>query len=149
MDWLSQVILVIAIITVIAIPLGIWQARAKRKKIEKAFANRQTLDERAFYERYFESRGVPFFVVSRVRKILEDELDADLSRLSSEDDFSQNLSFFWDYDSMADVEIVARLEEEFRIKITDIEAAQSRTVEDIVNLVWNKLSPTSTPDSQG
>ncbi len=36
MDRLIQVILVIAIITVIAIPLGIWQARAKRKQIEKA-----------------------------------------------------------------------------------------------------------------
>ncbi len=82
-----------------------------------------------------------------MRKILEDELDADLSRLSVEDDFSQNLSFFWAYDSMADVEIVTRLEEEFRIKITDAEAGRTHTVEDIVNLVWNKLSPASTPDS--
>jgi|ERR1044071_4746765 acyl carrier protein len=149
MDRLIQVILAIAIITVIAIPLGIWQARAKRKKIEKAFANRQPLDERTFYEKYFESRGVPFFVVSRVRKILEDELDADLSRLSIKDDFSQNLSFFWEYDSMADVDIVTRLEEEFRIKITDTEAGKTHTVEAIVNLVWNKLSPSSTPNSQG
>ncbi len=147
MDRLIQVILTIAIIAVIAIPLGLWQARAKRKKIEKAFANRRPLDERAFYERYFESRGVPFFVASRVRKILEDELDADLSRLSVEDDFSRNLNFFWDYDSMVDVEIVTRLEEEFRIKITDAEAGQTRTVEDIVNLVWNKLRPYSTPNS--
>ncbi len=122
MHWTIQVILGIAIITVIVITLGLWQTRAKIKKIEKTFANRQPLDERAFYERYFESRGVPFFVVSKVRTILEDELDADLSRLSIEDDFSQNLSFFWEYDSMADVEIVTRLEEEFRIKITNTEA---------------------------
>lgn len=149
MDWLIQAALVIAALAAIAIPLGIWQTRAKIKKIEKAFANHQTLDERAFYERYFEARGVPFFVVIKVREILEDELDADLSRLSAEDDFSRNLSFFWDYDSMADVEIVTRLEEEFRIKITDTEAERTHTVEEIVDLVWNKLRPYSTPNSQG
>lgn len=139
MDWLIPIVLAIAITAVIAIPLGLWQTRAKRKKIEETFGNRQPLDEREFYERYFESRGIPFFVVSKVREILEDELNADLSRLSVEDDFSRNLSFFWEYDSMADVEIVTRLEEEFRIKITNAEAEQTRTVEDIVNLVWSKL----------
>jgi acyl carrier protein len=147
MHWTIQAILGIAIITVIVITLGLWQTRAKIKKIEKTFVNRQPLDERAFYERYFESRGVPFFVVSKVRTILEEELDADLSRLSIEDDFSQNLSFFWEYDSMADVEIVTRLEEEFRIKITNTEAEKTHTVEDIVNLVWGKLRPSSTPNS--
>jgi acyl carrier protein len=143
MNWLFQALTGIAILAAIAIPLGLWQERTKRKKIEEAFADRQPLDERAFYERYFESRGVPFFVVSKVRKILEDELDADLSRLSVEDDFSKNLSFFWHYDSMASVEIVERLEEEFRIKITNTEAGQTHTVEDIVNLVWSKLRPYS------
>jgi acyl carrier protein len=62
-----------------------------------------------------------------------------MSRLSAEDDFSKNLNFFWQYDSMADVEIVVRLEKEFDIKITDVEAERTKTVEDLVNLVWLKL----------
>jgi len=76
--------------------------------------------------------------VSGVRRILEEHLDADLSKLSATDDFSTNLAFFWRYDSMADVEIVLALEKEFGIEITDEEAAAARTIRAIVNLVWNK-----------
>lgn len=111
----------------------------KKRKIEEAFAEREPLDEHTFYEKYFRARGLPANIVLKVRRILEDELNADLSRLAAEDDFSRNMSFFWEYDSMADVEIVTRLEEEFGIKITDAEAKQVRTVEAIVNLVWGKL----------
>jgi acyl carrier protein len=139
MYWLAQIALIVAILILIAIPMWLWESRAKRKKLEETFADRQPLDERTFYERYFQARGVPFFVVSKVREILEEELDADLSRLSAEDDFKKNLSFFWRYDSMADVEIVVRLEKEFDIKITDAEAEKTNRVEDLVNLVWFKL----------
>ncbi len=139
MYWLTQIALLLGLVIVIGIPIWLWQSKAKRKKIEETFGDRQTLDERTFYERYFQSRGVPFFVVSKVRQILEEELEADMSRLSAEDDFSKILSFFWKYDSMADVEIVVRLEKEFDIKITDAESEQTKTVDDLVNLVWLKL----------
>ena len=59
--------------------------------------------------------------------------------LSANDDFKKNLSFFWEYDSMADVEIVIRIEKEFSIKISDHEVWETFTVEDLVNLVWGKL----------
>jgi acyl carrier protein len=62
-----------------------------------------------------------------------------MSQLISEDDFSQNLSFLWAWDSMADVEIVNQLEEKFHIKITDNEAEQAHTVKDIVLLVSRKV----------
>jgi hypothetical protein len=71
MYWLTQIALIICLVIVIGIPIWLWESKAKRKKIEETFGNRQTLDERTFYERYFESRGVPFFVVSKVRQILE------------------------------------------------------------------------------
>jgi acyl carrier protein len=61
-----------------------------------------------------------------------------MSRLNLDDDFSQNLSFFWDYDSMANVEIICSLEEKFKIKILDKEAEETKTVNDIVNLVARK-----------
>jgi len=46
-------------------------------------------------------------------------------------------SIFFDYDSMASVEIVGRLQEEFGIKITDAEAQKTHAVEDMINLVWS------------
>jgi acyl carrier protein len=137
--WLGYLAALIGVLVVVGIPLWIWQSRAKKKRIENAFQGRQPLDERMFYERYFESRGVPFFVVHKVRLILEEELAADLSRLSAKDDFAQNLSFFWDYESSASVEIVVRLEDEFKIKITDAEAERTTTSDDIVNLGWLKV----------
>ncbi|HKZ02291.1 MAG TPA: phosphopantetheine-binding protein [Pyrinomonadaceae bacterium] len=139
LHWLGPIAIVVVVFTIIGIPIWFWESRKRRRKIEEAFADRQSMDERTFYERYFEARGVPFFVVSKVRKVLEDELNADLSRLAAEDDFKRNLSFFWQFESMADVEIVVRLEEEFEIKITDAEAGQTDTVEDLINLVWLKV----------
>ena len=44
-------------------------------------------------------------VVDDVRKVLELHLNADLSRLHAEDDFSKNLKFFFDRESMVDVEM--------------------------------------------
>lgn len=140
LSWLGKIAFLIAVIVVIGTPIWLWQYRARRKKIEEVFGKRQALDERTFYEKYFESQGVPFVVVTRVRKILEEELHADLSGLVAEDDFKKNLSFFWQFESMADVEIVVRLEEEFEIKISDAEAEHTHTVADLVNLVWSKVS---------
>jgi acyl carrier protein len=139
LQWLGSFALLIGVLLVIGIPMWIWQSRAKKKKIENVFADRQPLDERIFYETCFESRGVPLFVVSKVRQILEEELGADLSRLSVTDDFAHNLSFFWEYESMAAVEIVVRLENEFDIKVTDGEAERSTTIDDLINLVWSKV----------
>ena len=119
--------------------MSIFQSRAVKKKLEAAFAGREPLDESTFYERYFRSRGVPADVVIKVRRILEEEFDVDLSRVSAEDDFARNLSFITEYGSLDAVEVVIRLEEEFGIEISDAEAGQSTSIEGIVNLVWSKL----------
>lgn len=123
------------------VTLGVIGERQRRKKIEKVFENRQELDERDFYERYFESKDVPFYVIRKIREILEQVLEADLSRLSAEDDFSKNLNFFWQDDSMADVEIFEKIEEEFEIKFyqSDFENLQTTSINDIVNIVWQKV----------
>ena len=119
--------------------MWLWEAREKKKKIAAAFADREAVDERTFYERYFQNNGVPADVAIKVRRILEDELGVDLSRLTAEDDFTRNLSFFWEYDSLTDVEVVMRIEEEFGIKISDEEAGKTHTVKNLVDLVWYKL----------
>ena len=121
--------------------MALLDSEERTKKIQAAFAGREPLDELTFYERYFMSRGVPSDVVGRFKRVLEDELKADMSRLRAEDDFARNLSFFWEFDSMADVELIIRLEEEFRIKIKDAEAQQATSVAEMVQLVWSKLRP--------
>lgn len=113
----------------------------RNKQLEKAFGGRQELSERDFYERYFEARGIPFYVVKELRKILEEVLETDLARLSGEDDFSKNLNFFWQEDSLANIEIIERIEAEFDIKITssDVDNAESASINGIVNLIWRKI----------
>ena len=59
--------------------------------------------------------------------------------MAASDDFSKNLKFFWDYDSIAKVEMVQRLEELFDIGITNEEAEQTRRVADLVKLVGEKV----------
>jgi acyl carrier protein len=139
MNTLINGAILVGILLAICIPLALFAERKRKRKIEAAFAGRESLAEQTFYEKYFQSQGVPFFIVMNVRHILEDELDADLSRLSAEDDFTRNLSFFFDYDSWANIEIVVKLEKEFQITITNAEAQATHTVEDIIHLVWAKL----------
>lgn len=111
----------------------------RKSTIDTAFDGRQSLSSQEFYERYYKEKDVPAEIVFGVKDILEKHLDADLSKLKNSDDFSTNLSFFWDLDSMANVEIVIALEESFDIKIEDPEAEQTRTVDDIIMLVAGKL----------
>ena len=113
--------------------------RSKARKTERAFAGREDLDEGQFYEKYFESRGIPFHIVSGVRRALEESLDADLSRLAPEDRFAGELEFFFYSDSLAEVDIVIELEKEFGIEIPDDEVKKIRTVNDIVETVWAKV----------
>ena len=137
--WLGIIALCFALVVVIGIPISLWESRAKKKKLQQVFADREPLNQYGFYERHFKERGIPLEVVCKIRTVLEEELRADLSCLSANDDFKKNLSFFWEYDSMADVEIVIRIEKEFNIKISDHEVWETFTVEDLVNLVWGKL----------
>lgn len=141
MFYLYIFLALIAGLVIISVPLGILGDNLRNKELEEIFGNRQRLDERDFYERYFESQGIPFYVVKKIREILEEILDADLSRLSAEDDFSKNLNFFWQDDSLADVEIFEKIEEEFDIKFhqSDFENLKTLTVSDIVNIVWQKI----------
>jgi acyl carrier protein len=129
-----------AVLIIALTPFVILSGRKIRRKNEEVFGGRQELDEREFYEKYFAEKGVPFYIVQKIRRILEEELAADLSRLSAADDFSKNLSFFWEFDSAADVEIATRIEDEFDIKILNEEATDFyRTVDGIVDFVWRKV----------
>ena len=130
------------IIGVIAIGLVYFsrnEGRLREEAIENIFRGRERYSSEQFYAKYFEKKGVPAYIVFGIKEVLEFNLDADLSRLIDEDDFSNNLNSFWEFDSMADVEIIMMLEEKFNIKIKDSEAEKTLTVKDMVYLVWEKV----------
>lgn len=124
-----------------SVPVVIIAKRNWKKQVEDVFGGRQELSERDFYESYFESKDIPFYIVKKFREILEEILDADLSRLSAEDDFSRNLNFIWQQDSLADVEIFEKIEEEFGITLTrlDFDELKTLSIENIVNLIWRRV----------
>lgn len=134
----------LAVVAIVAIVVFVaWMvrrdARLQAKQLEEAFVGRESLTPQAFYDRYFLGLGIAPEVVFGIRQILEEQLGADLSRLQAEDDFSRNLSFFWDWDSLADVEILVAIEERFQIKISDAEAEKTHTVLELVQLVADKV----------
>ncbi|MDP2247304.1 MAG: acyl carrier protein [Nitrosomonadales bacterium] len=110
----------------------------KNKRIQAVFSSRDSLTNEEFYQSFYKTKGASLRVIQGVRKVLEEQLDADMSRLAATDDFSKNLAFFFEFDSMADVEIICGLEKEFAIKITDSEAEKTRTIDDIIQLVITK-----------
>ncbi|NQT83128.1 acyl carrier protein [bacterium] len=97
------------------------------------------MDEQTFYEKYFKAQGIPVEVVVGVRRILEECLEADFSRLTDEDDFSKDLRFFWDYDSMAAVMVITDLEKEFAIELSDDDTRDITTVRQMIEKVWEKV----------
>jgi acyl carrier protein len=111
----------------------------KNARAEKVFRGREPLDDRMLWERFFSQYGVAVDTVARVRKVLTTVLQTDLSRIRDSDDFSKELAFFWDWDSMADVETVQGLEAEFGITISDAEAEAMKTLKDIVLGVHEKI----------
>ncbi|MFL6211474.1 MAG: acyl carrier protein [Pyrinomonadaceae bacterium] len=140
--YLGLIATIIGVLIVIGVPLYFVSARAQRRKLDVAFAGREPLDGPTFYERFFRTQNIPVEIVMTVRRILEEEIGVDLSRLHADDDFTGNIRFLLESDGLIGVEIVMRLEAEFKIKIDDAEAESAHTVRDIVELVWRKLQAT-------
>ncbi|HBB96340.1 MAG TPA: hypothetical protein DC054_13215, partial [Blastocatellia bacterium] len=126
--YLGLFAVLVAVIVAVSIPFTISEERKRKRKIKSAFAGRASLDDDAFFNKYFAARGVPIDVVCRIRSLLASDLDADVSCLQPEDDFTGNLEFFFAHDELANVHIVQDLEKEFGISITDDEAARMHTL---------------------
>ena len=75
----------------------------------------------------------------RVRRVPAEVLETDLSQINSLDDFSKYLAFFWEWDSMADVDAIVVLEKEFGVSFSDEEAESMKTMKDIDIAVHQKL----------
>jgi acyl carrier protein len=112
----------------------------KQRHFDLLFARREPLQNVKLWERCFSGQGVALDTVTRIMRILSDILEVDLFRIRPPDSFSHKLSFFWDFDSLADLKIMHALEEEFKIRISDAEAEGMKTFGDIVLGVHAKIS---------
>ncbi len=107
-------------------------------EFEETFRGRASLSDDDFYGKFYEGSGVSREVIAGVREVLAHELQVDVSRMAPDDDFSRNLRFLLDSDSMMDVALVEGLEKRFGIVISDREAENTKTVNDIIVLVHGK-----------
>ena len=137
---LALLIISAIIITPIMIIIGGKKAREQeQKRIDDFNKDRESLSPEAFYERYFKYKGISKEVVIEIRKIIENIFDFDLSGLKDTDELFKDLKFLFDSDSMADTELIIMIEEKFDIKITDADAQEIKTVNDLVMLVDKKV----------
>jgi acyl carrier protein len=152
-EWVNAVILsaiLLGIVIVFLLAYRCVRADAVRqaKKMDAAFADRIPLTTEQFYRQFFKDSDASFATVSGVLETLKELFsEVDLSRLSADDDFSGNIAFLWDYDSLADVELICALEQRFGIKITDDEAKAVRTVSDLMLLVAAKVLTQQSPNA--
>ena len=139
----ALIIIAIVIIALISVaPQFDRHEKAKKERlIEDRFGDRGKLDAEGFYQAYFSSQEFSRDVVSGVREVLQSILDTDIAFLRDSDDFSKNLSFFWDFDSMANVELIQALEERFQMRISNQEAENTKTVRQLIELVQRKVRP--------
>ena len=135
---MTTVLAVLGLALLIAILVYV-DSRRRSKAIERMFAGRRRLTEDEFFQEYFANTDVEREIPIKVRRVLGQELDADLSRLAPGDSLSSNLKCLLAFDSMADVAIIESLEKEFGITFTDEEASAMHTVRDIVLSVTKQL----------
>lgn len=166
MKEITEILLIPWVISIlIGLPIGILLIRFGRKHhwfsdfvtrheydqlIEEAFAGRPRLSPQAFFDKYFSSSGIPFHVVTGVRRVFEEQLSTDFSRIADTDDFTANLGCLWKYWDGDDAgELTMALEQEFKVKIPDAEADRMRTIRDVIGVIWNKQKEAQAQPSGG
>lgn len=109
----------------------------QRSRVERQMSSRLPLSDEEFGATYFPASWTK--AASRIRRIVGEELDIDISRALPSDRFVQDLRID-DLDSLAAVTIVTKIEKEFGITITDNEAVSIITIEQLVSCVASKLA---------
>ncbi len=99
-------------------------------------AGRPSLTEQEFGLRYFSSDRAE--IAAKLRKILTDLMDVDLSGMNPSDRFIEDLRMD-DLDSMSTVEFVIEIEKEFGIKVPNSAAEKMLTFQSVVNYVAEAL----------
>jgi acyl carrier protein len=106
--------------------------KAIKQHVLDRMIERRPLNEQKFGSHYFSSDRAE--IAAKLRKILANHIDVDLSRMAPTDRFIQDLRMD-DLDSMSTVEYVIEIEKEFGIKIPDSAAEKMITFQSIVDYV--------------
>lgn len=109
------------------------------RRLEKYFEGRGALSDDEFYQRHFASTGVPKEVALGVRRLFIDHVPLDMRKLAPDDSFGRELQFVWHHDSLADVELICRVEKEFSVSITEAEGRETLTMGALIALVDRKV----------
>ncbi len=120
--------------------------RGQRSRVARQMSSRAPLSDEEFGATFFPARWTE--AASRIRRIVGEQLEIDMSRTLPSDRFLDDLRMD-DLDSLASITIVMQIEEEFGIKITDDEAERIITIEQLVYCVGCKLdSKPCLPDQE-
>jgi acyl carrier protein len=111
-----------------------------KSKLAELFSDRPKRTNNDFYSSFFTDSKITPDIVSKIRDIFREQFYVDLDALEADDDFSKDYSLIWELDSLADVEIIIALEQEFDIEFNDGEASQMHSIRSIAEAVADKLN---------
>lgn len=143
-DFLAVLFLVVVFGVSVVLPFySFYKFRRGRLIYEEGVSflleKRLPLSRDEFYAQYFETDRVPKDVVVGVMDVVEGTFGFSCDGILPDDQFDAELAFVYQEHDLADVEIIDCLEREFSIQITDQEAADIKTVRDMILCVWNKV----------
>jgi acyl carrier protein len=107
-------------------------AKHQQQIFEEHFRGRPVLSGEKFGGHYFPPDRAE--IATKLRKILANHVDMDISRMNPTDRFIEDLRMD-DFDSMATVEFVIEIEKEFGIEIPDAVAEKMTTLQRVVDYV--------------
>ena len=127
----KAIILIVAVVAVL-----VFSDYSLKRAVRRRMARRPRLTDEEF-ARFFPPDHAQ--VAAKVRMLLARHATVDLARITPSDGLADDLRID-DLDSMATVEFLLDLENEFRITIGDEDAQEMRTVEDVVRWVAAKTA---------
>ncbi len=125
-----------ATLVLVAIAIVVLTDYWNKRRARRHLAGREGVSEQAFGQRFYPTDVAP--IAGKIREILARHIPVDISRLHPSDRPVEDLRMDA-LDSLATVQFVVDLEEEFDLKIGDHEAERLTTFDDVVQFVAEKL----------
>lgn len=127
--------------------LGLWYSlrydRRMRRLREDRLAKNPALTSEVFAQTFFPSPPQRTEIAARVHRIfiaIEGTSRIGLCRVHPDDGIVDDLRIE-EFDSMATVEFVIALEQEFKIKLTEAQMAKARTLRDLIDHIVAQTAP--------
>ena len=131
---ITFIILFVLVVACIANP-----DKKTRARLNDLLSSKPERNDQDYFDEFYSGSDVSEEVVSKIRYIFCEQTGIALKSLEPDDDLSGDYSLIWALDSMADVEIVIALEQEFGIEISDAEASSMKSIRDISVIITSKL----------